>query len=213
MINKAKILLDFILRRNKLSGKYKVDEYSDIARLAQLTVLRKMVKDGIEKQSFDSDEISPMLESDTIAISNAVFPKPSDMYHFISLTNNRIKIEELRDKEYFERIRSSVAPPTLEFPVMRRTKNAFEVRPEQIQSVDINYVRTPVDPEWAYTVVNNEPVYDEPNSTDFELPVNMLQDLVMEMLELVGLPIRRTDLVNYSIQQQNEQEAISGTGS
>ena len=58
----------------------------------------------------------------------------------------------------------------------------------------LDYYRKPVKPEWAYVVVNEKPLYNEGESSHFDLHPMEEEPLVMRILELCGVIIERPEL-------------------
>jgi hypothetical protein len=71
----------------------------------------------------------------------------------------------------------------------------FKVYPQTIGTVNLTYIREPVTPVWAFTIANNEQVYDSGNSVDFELPYQFKDDLIWNICSLLGVTVRQADLV------------------
>jgi hypothetical protein len=73
------------------------------------------------------------------------------------------------------------------------------------------YFRHPKDPKWTYqTLINGEPVFDQSQNDyqDFELPLEDEYKLAMKILQYCGVSIRETDVVQFSMAQE-QQQAIS----
>ena len=65
------------------------------------------------------------------------------------------------------------------------------VYPDRIQ---IFYTRKPKNPNWAYVVVNNKPLYNSTSSQDFELHAAEETELVYRILTLAGIAIEKPQL-------------------
>jgi hypothetical protein len=57
-----------------------------------------------------------------------------------------------------------------------------------------DYIRKPKNPNWAYVVVNNKPLYNSTSSTDFELHPSEETELVYRILALAGVAIEKPQL-------------------
>jgi len=73
-------------------------------------------------------------------------------------------------------------------------------------NVTCNYIKKPATVQWAYQIVFDEPLYDAPNSVDFELEPSEETELVIKILELSGLLIK--DFNMYNAVNQEEVETI-----
>jgi len=65
--------------------------------------------------------------------------------------------------------------------------------------VSADYIRKPKNPNWAYVVVNNKPLYNSTSSMDFELHASEEAELVYRILALAGIAIEKTQLSQMAI--------------
>jgi hypothetical protein len=61
-------------------------------------------------------------------------------------------------------------------------------------TVVISYIRTPVNPNWGYVVVNDKALYNSTTSTDFELHASEESELVYRILAYAGFTLKNTDV-------------------
>ena len=71
----------------------------------------------------------------------------------------------------------------------------------------VNYVRKPVDPKWAYVVVQSKALYNGAEAIDFELHESEEGTLVNKILELAGITIQKPDLSAAAIRNQQINDA------
>ena len=69
----------------------------------------------------------------------------------------------------------------------------------------ITYIKKPVKPDWAYINVNNKPLYNASNSTDFELHASEEIELVYRILALAGIAIEKPQLTQLAAGFQTAQ--------
>jgi hypothetical protein len=65
---------------------------------------------------------------------------------------------------------------------------------ETIDKVRISYTRKPMKPSWGYVVVNDKPLYNSSNSTNFELHPAEESELVYRILAFTGIAIEKPGL-------------------
>ena len=65
---------------------------------------------------------------------------------------------------------------------------------ETIDKVRISYTRKPMKPSWGYVVVNDKPLYNSSNSTNFELHSAEESELVYRILAFAGIAIEKPGL-------------------
>jgi hypothetical protein len=109
---------------------------------------------------------------------------------------------------------SLLTTPSETFPAWVQEGEIIKLYPPTINSEDslvAQYFRHPKDPKWTYqTLINGEPVFDQSQNDyqDFELPLEDEYKLAMKILQYCGVSIRETDVVQFSMAQE-QQQAIS----
>jgi hypothetical protein len=76
-------------------------------------------------------------------------------------------------------------------------------------TVVISYIRTPVNPNWGYVVVNDKALYNSTSSTDFELHASEESELVYRILAYAGISIGKpeiTQVASQALASQIQQE-------
>ena len=109
-----------------------------------------------------------------------------------------VSIRPVDDSELSNLLSSSIVQPSLGFPVLTFYQEGIQYHPISINTVDFVYLRKPIKPEWAYTLVDNRPVYDSVNSIDLEWPVQVLNEIAIRVLSFIGINLRENDLAQYS---------------
>ena len=93
--------------------------------------------------------------------------------------------------------------PTEAFPIAIDKRDKYEVLPDTISSVYLYYYRYPKAPKWTYINSNNQPVFSvTDNLQDFELGVELLDDIILHILQMAGVHLKRADVVQYT---ENEE--------
>ncbi len=108
----------------------------------------------------------------------------------------KVKIVDSGQASY--RLGSSIVGPSLEYPICELENTFLQFHPEDLQSVQFSYLRTPKVPVWGNTVTNGRFVFDATTSTDIEFPEDTVNDFVIRILSKVAIHIREPQLVNYA---------------
>ena len=103
-----------------------------------------------------------------------------------------VEIEKIPQNELNHYINSPLLEPRVARPIYIHTSgSAIQVYPTTITSgVTCNLVVAPATIEWAYTNVNNHPLYNANNSTNFELHPSEEKNLVIKILALAGVLVK-----------------------
>lgn len=208
MIDLVYKILEFWINKKQEGGLPSPEEYNNASKIAQINVINNHVKrEGYERYGFDGDEITEIKRSQVLSKTNGFFTKPTDFMFLMSLSyfnstvsqNRDVKI--LRESAFQERANSKLLPPSNNFPIAKKRDVGYEVLPITINSITCVYIKKPSDPIWAFTSdANGRPVYDSGNSTDFELPLSMVNELALEVFKQMNLNVSKTELVALSQQ-------------
>lgn len=161
------------------------------------------------------------------------FGEPKDFKHLVSMTvlDSNTSVEIIRENEKTSRIlNSTLSAPTLDFPVGINTGGTFQVYPSTVSGVAMMYYRQPrawnvVDgtldlgsyPMYVALGTNNQDLgininqaanvlyMDAPRSRDFDLPEHYLNEVVSEIVKMIGVRLRDNTLATYGLQQSQAE--------
>ena len=143
---------------------------------------------------------------------NAVFNQPSDLYTTINLTYSGREIELVdRDKLNYH-LQDDLSGNSVFYPTYIKYGTKYKVFPSTIISgVSLTYFRTPKDPNWTYTIVNDNPIFNSslPGYQDLEIGLDDKFEIIIKILKYAGLNIREADVVQAAIAyeaQDNQQQ-------
>ena len=149
--------------------------------------------------------------------TDGVFSYPENFSRAIAATTNgsvvlgqssRVPIELCYNEDKVDRIlRSRVSKPTDDFPVAFMSEN-IEVFPSSINRIRLSYYKRPEGKDLTGQPVPQQPAYsgtdfagsnifNASDSIDFELPDHMVNEIVSEMAELMGVKLRDPDVQTY----------------
>jgi len=133
----------------------------------------------------------------------------TDEHHDIS-TNVPLDIVEPKDINQI--LRSSLVKPSIEYPIALLgseggTSKVFSVFPDTITRVIAYHYRNNNTPKWSYVTVAGKPVHDSSSSNEFKISSRCHGEIVVKILEYLGVSIREADVVQYA--QASELKADS----
>jgi len=128
--------------------------------------------------------------------------------------NSNIPLEIVKPEDINKILRSSLVKPSMDYPIglmsgsVSRRNLKIKIFPDNIKRVMVYGYMTPVvSPNWFYVTVAGKPVHDPSNSTQFKLPSRTHGEIVVKILEYLGVNLRESSLVEYA--QSNEIKADS----
>lgn len=121
-------------------------------------------------------------------------------YYVIPGTNipEEREIEMIRSNEWGKRVNSRINEPTNKRPVAELRDTYIQIMPVTVSFMRFEYLRHPIKPLWASTIVNNRPVYDAANSVDMDAPKEAENELAVIALSYLGINMREADLIQYA---------------
>ena len=134
----------------------------------------------------------------------------TDEHHDIS-TN--IPIDIVEPKDINQILRSSLVKPSMEYPIALlgtesgTSSKVFSVFPDTITKVIAYHYRNNNTPKWSYVTVAGKPVHDSSSSSGFKISSRCHGEIVVKILEYLGVSIREADVVQYA--QASEIKADS----
>ena len=126
--------------------------------------------------------------------------------------STNIPVEIVNNKNINQILRSSLVKPSASYPVAligaSSTSNAklINVFPDSINSVTVNHYVNDSSPKWSYVTIAGKPVYDAGGSTQFKLSNRVHGELVVKILEYLGVTIREAEVVQYAQNKEVTQD-------
>lgn len=210
-INECFLFLNYLSNKNQ-SGNVSPDNFNLGAQRAQIEYYNK------EYRIFQSTrEVT-----DAIAIwliptiinpdANGQVNYPADYKHVSGIrhlywVNGKaipVAVREVSNNDLGKVLMSAIAPPTLKYPVMSYYNTYMQFFPVNVSGIQFDYLREPIVPKWAFTIINNRPVYDPINSVNFEALDGSQTEIIMMMLSYLGIYLSQPQVVQYAEMMKNE---------
>lgn len=177
---------------------------------------------GMSKVSDAREELKMYMKSETKdRNADLKFDYPDDCHKLISMkTYGRVlmgvttstPIELVYDSHKIDyMLQSTLSAPTIGRPVAL-VADQIEVYPNSIKKVDVRYYKYPTgittggaattgQPEYGYSIVLGDEVYNSSGSVNFDLPEEREEELVVEIAGMIGTSLRDAALMTYGRQQ------------
>ena len=172
-------------------------------------------------------DISPFLMLTTMTVSNPVgiptfgaYGTTNSFDYIKSMNvlasdeldlNTNTPVEIVSNDNLQQVLRSSLAKPSMEYPVALLSGGSngskrISIFPDTITKINIWHYTYTNNPKWGYVTIAGKPVYDASNSIGFMLSPNTHGDLVIKILEYLGVSIREADVVQYAQNKEISQD-------
>lgn len=217
--------------------------FNSLAAAAQMNIYNRLFDSAAENKrirmsQFDAgfdksrvkmnaEDLAVFAKSSSVALSNGIGDKPSDLGRIISMTTNGVYMFDTTtatpvaivydDVKMDYILRSNLSTPTNDYPVALVSSN-IQVFPTTIPSVKLRYYKLPQglnpttaaktvsQPKFGYTVAANKEIYSPSNSVDFELQETYFSDLVIEIAKMIGVNLRDQDIYTYASTEEKSKQ-------
>lgn len=217
--------------------------FNSLASAAQMNIYNRLFDSAAENKrirmsQFDAgfdksrvkmnaEDLAVFAKSSSIALTNGVGDKPTDLGRIISMTTDGVYMFDTTtatpvavvydDIKMDYILRSNLSTPTNDYPVALVSSN-IQVFPTTIPSVKLRYYKLPQglnpstsaktvsQPKFGYTVAANKEIYNPSNSVDFELPETYFSDLVIEIAKMIGVNLRDQDVYTYASTEEKSNQ-------
>tara|TARA_R100000005_G_C4971491_1_gene184306 strand:- start:548 stop:1324 length:777 start_codon:yes stop_codon:yes gene_type:complete len=139
-----------------------------------------------------------------------IISESSRIIHLKNRTTGDI-VTKVSNKELNKLNLNPLTKPTLKRQVFTNYLNiGLKLHPPPLQDTlyDAVFYRQPRSPNWSYVVVGEKPLFNDTNSTDFELLKSEEENLVSRILIMSGVTLKQPDLQQAGVGsiQLNKQE-------
>ena len=170
-------------------------DYSDIQRKVEEKISLFENEETIAKSSFSN--AGGNTTSDYYAY-------PANFYTLVAVEAAGYRAEEVSSKNFTYVKRSKYTKPSEKNPIYVRHEGGVVVLPGDITSIDIQYIRKPIETQWNYTTVNNKPLYNAGTSVNFELHDSEITELVLKICQYAGLSTKSVDVAQAAAQKEQQ---------
>ena len=128
------------------------------------------------------------------------------------IISTNVPVEIVNNKNINQILRSSLAKPSASYPVALigyssdSNKKLINVFPDSITSVTVNHYLHDYDPKWGYVTIAGKPVYNSSGSTQFRSANRTHGELVIKILEYLGISIREAEVTTYAQNKEVTQD-------
>jgi len=198
--------------KNQSGGYLTPDEFDRYALLAQSDKLEFELAKATDT-TFKNGSLNTFRVNADTPVVGGIVTLPTDYRYFDAAKFNNFSsgaltispFEELTSDEWGFRLSSEMDKPTEFYPALTVRDNLIELSPTSITIINLNYIKNPPDPIWAYTVVNNRRVFDSVNSIDFTFKEEDISDLVYRISVMLATQIKDKEFEQSSMVAQQSK--------
>ena len=196
---------------NKYLGSYlTISELTEVVDRGQMA-LYSDYKPKYATSQLIKDALSPfrqvynfttLLSGYVIVPSNSNYLDLLDIQIYFLISNRTVycPVTMINEDERADRLNSQIDPVTITSPIGEQTApRYFRLYPTGVYNGNVTYLRRPVKPVFAYTVISDRViVYDSANSTQLEWRETEIVPLLLKALESVGVNLSSQELTQWA---------------
>jgi hypothetical protein len=135
---------------------------------------------------------------------------PDEVYRLSQIRVGGNPVEILPTKEFNMVRESPLTSPTPVRPIARRDfkgiliQDGTGVVTPSTHSLNASYIKKPLNVKWAWQIINDNQLYDQSNSVNFELHPSEETKLVIKILALAGITIKDTSVYQIATAEDNK---------
>lgn len=204
-----------------------IDEFNTFANQAQLLIFNNLFREFEDyrrssRQSINAsreksrrklleEDLGFFSKAETLTKENGLFSKPNNVSRIISISTaggvlmgnmTRTPIDVTYNEDDVERILASdLSKPTASSP-LAMVREKIQVYPSSVNKIRVKYYKRPESSDLEKGTAGPVAYSTGSGVRHFELPSHYENELVIEIAKMVGLNIRDTDVVNYTMAEQ-----------
>lgn len=209
-LNEGYTLLNFYINKAQ-GGWYAPEELTRLVVRAQTTLYNTYYTKYATSQRLD-DALAPFkvdFQFTLLTTPNGLITTPEDyldllgIYTIVTGGDNITRkkaVEIVNEEEVVIRINSQMVPVTVDDPIgIIKSDWNVQLYPDQPQAGIMMYLREPVAPYFAYSVVSGRViVYDQANSVQLEWSDKDIESILLIALNGLGINLSEADILQWS---------------
>jgi hypothetical protein len=166
----------------------------------------------VNTDTFQSSTVATVTSAVALALNDNIMLLASN--YIIYAASSYSEAEKVTNGKILMLASSLLTAPSLIYPAYTNIGSSITLYPTTIQgygAVKVDSFRYPKAPKWTYVILTGgEPVFDQSqlDYQDFEMAVGDEYRLVAKICQYCGISIRETEVAQFGIAQQTQQDAV-----
>lgn len=199
-------LVEFLTTKGRIG--YNTAEEIDLAVYTASKWLYDFYYAMFDENNALHDSLRPFTSDPTvITLTNDQYILPVDFVHEIGdITAGGIFVDVVDRAAQAKRINNASFPPTPQHPICTFYNTYVQFFPTGLTNIKFAYLRLPVQPVYATTIVNGREVYDDSSSVDIEWNGIDITKVSTRALSILGINLEDLKLVEWSEAKEGKNE-------
>lgn len=196
-----------LANRKGLSPFYSPDQIVAEVHSESMNLWLKYIQE-FERTQIISTILDPFRDKETVALTSGAGTLVTSKARYkaaVMVATTDIKVELVPIGQWSDRVNQSVKVPSATYPIARIDNADIIVRPTSIASVVVHFIKKPTKPVYAFNEVDEDYIYDDATSSDFEWNEECHDQIMNRVLANLGVSQRENQMIQYSnIEKQTE---------
>lgn len=184
---------------NLICNKLQIDFFPPAQIDTAVNLAQNLIFENLYRMYESSQEISdsliPFLVNDfALTLTNGEGNKPSEYIHKASITANGYPVDVLEQMFKGYKEHDPICPPTADFPICYVLPTKLKFVPSTVTNVKLSYLKVPTIPYYAFTVADDEIVYNDSLSVALDWNIIDCTQIALRACGILGITIRELDL-------------------
>jgi hypothetical protein len=196
-----------LLNRKGLCPYYSPDQIAEEVHAESMNLWIKYVQE-FERTQIISVFLDPFRGKETVAFTAGAgtLVTSKGQYKTAAMVPTTDKEVEIVDVAHWSNhVNDSVRVPSADYPICRIDNASIIVRPNTVASADVYFLKKPTKPVYAFTTSDDDYVYDDASSVDFEWGEELFDQITNRVLGNLGYSQREGEAVQYSNMEMQKE--------
>jgi len=157
------------------------------------------INTGLIENETIEQKLAPFTKLGTIAIAGGNGNKPSDFKYLLALRIGGDHVYHINKNQKATVSDNVIDPPSVTDGTYYYTEyqGYYSFLPDAVTSADIDYIASPVDVVWAFTIIGGRQVYNPGGSTQPQWDDASCREITKRVLNTLGVSFKDGDFANF----------------
>lgn len=157
------------------------------------------INTGLIENETILQKLSPFTKNASIAIAGGDGSRPSDFKYLLALRINNQHVIHFNKNQKATILDNVIDPPSISDGAYYYAEynGVYSFLPTSVTSADIDYISSPIDVVWAFTIVGGRQVYDSGSSVQSQWDDASNREICKRVLSTLGVSFKDGDFANF----------------
>lgn len=157
------------------------------------------INTGLIENKTILQKLSPYIKPVTLTITTGDSDKPTDFIYELALRINGSEVRHINHGQIATVNDNEIDPPSIPLDIyyVVEYEDYYHFLPTTVTSAELDYIATPVDVVWGFTVVGGRQVYNAGTSVQPKWDNNSCREITKRMLTNLGVSFKNNDFSSF----------------